>query len=178
MKRALSLLLAITCFINIFAQERIKMRQESGIYTIPCEVNGLRLRFIFDTGAADVSISSTEALFMLKNDYLKSENIIGKDKYVLADGSIEENTIIVLEEIKIGTKTLNNVQACVIKNTKAPLLLGQSAIKQLGSWYIEGDELVFGSQAEIADISLIIENTPVEECMDKAREYGAVGKLL
>ena len=177
MKRTLSLLLAFSLFANLFAQERIKMRQESGIYTIPCEVNGLRLRFIFDTGAADVSISSTEALFMLKNDYLKSEHIIGKDKYVLADGSIEENTIIILEEIKIGTKTLNDIKACVTKNTKAPLLLGQSAIKQLGSWYIEGDELVFGLQSEFVDIDRILEDTPIEKCIEKAREYGAMGKF-
>lgn len=177
MKRTLSLLLAISLFANLFAQERIKMRQESGIYTIPCEVNGLRLRFIFDTGTADVSISSTEALFMLKNDYLKSEHIIGKDKYVLADGSIEENTIIILEEIKIGTETLKDIKACVTKNTKAPLLLGQSAIQQLGAWYIEGDELVFGAPNEYADINKLLEDIPVENCIEKAREYGTLGKF-
>lgn len=176
MKRTIAILIFVSLFISLNAQERIKMRQESGIYTIPCEVNGLRLRFIFDTGAADVSISSTEALFMLKNDYLKSENIIGKDKYVLADGSIEENTIIILEEIKIGTKILNNIKACVTTHTKAPLLLGQSAIKQLGPWYIEGDELVLGAFNESVDLNQIVETTPIEKCIEVACEYGNIGK--
>ncbi len=32
---------------------------------------------IFDTGASDVTISSVEANFMLKNDYLSSKDIKG-----------------------------------------------------------------------------------------------------
>ena len=113
------------------AQEVITMRNDNGVYTIPCTVNGLRLRFIFDTGAADVSISAAEALFMLKNEYLSLEDIVDSENYTLADGTILENTIINIPEIKIGTKTLTNVRACVVKNINAPLLLGQSAIKKI-----------------------------------------------
>jgi hypothetical protein len=36
------------------------MRKEGGISIVPCKVNGLVLEFIFDTGAADVSLSLTE----------------------------------------------------------------------------------------------------------------------
>ena len=62
------------CFVSLsetFAQDIIKMEKSGGIYLIPCKVNGLPLKFIFDTGASDVSISLTEALFMLKNGNLK-----------------------------------------------------------------------------------------------------------
>ena len=37
------------------------------MYEVPCNVNGLPLNFIFDTGASTVSISSIEVSFMLKN---------------------------------------------------------------------------------------------------------------
>ena len=66
-------------FNCVYAQEEIKMiKGSNGLYTIPCEVNGLRLRFILDTGASAVSLSLTEAEFMLKNGYLKKNDILGK----------------------------------------------------------------------------------------------------
>ena len=71
-------LLFVLCFSNvILGQERIPMTKEpSGLYTIPCEVNGLKLKLIFDTGASDVSISLVEAMFMLKNGYLTEDDLI------------------------------------------------------------------------------------------------------
>ena len=33
----------------------------SGVYEVPCDINGLPLKFILDTGASTVSISSVEA---------------------------------------------------------------------------------------------------------------------
>lgn len=116
-----------------FAEDRIPMTLEkSGIYTIPCEVNGLKLKFVFDTGAADVHLSLVEAAFMLKNGYLEPDDFIGSGTYVMADGNISENTQVNLRNIKIGTHTLTNVTACISSNVSASLLLGQSALSKLG----------------------------------------------
>ena len=156
------------------AQEVITMRNDNGVYTIPCTVNGLKLRFIFDTGAADVSISATEALFMIKNEYLTTNDIVDYQDYTLADGTILENTIININEIKIGSKTLNNVRACVVKNANAPLLLGQSAIKQLGAWYIEDDKLIFGKPSDTAS-NVLVDEIPIEKCVEEAKKYESYG---
>lgn len=43
----LTVLLFIVC---VQAQTTIKMEKEGGVYTIPCTVNGIKLKFIFDTG--------------------------------------------------------------------------------------------------------------------------------
>jgi aspartyl protease family protein len=88
-------------------------KEDSGVYTVPCEVNGLRLRFVLDTGASSVSISLTEANFMLKNGYLNEDDIKGTTNIQTADGKIHENYLINLKKIKIGTFTLENVQAVV-----------------------------------------------------------------
>jgi len=108
------------------------MKRENGVSILPCKVNGLNLKFIFDTGASDVSISMTEATFMLKNEYLDEDDIIGKSKYQDANGTISEGVNINLRELEIGGLKLYNVKASVVKNLKAPLLLGQSAISKLG----------------------------------------------
>lgn len=122
------------------------MRQESGIYTIPCKVNGLKLRFIFDTGASNVSMSLSEILFMLKNDYISKEDIFGVSEAQLANGDIVENTEVLLKEIEIGGIILKDVKASIIHELQAPLLLGQSAIGKLGTYQIDGSKLIINNK--------------------------------
>jgi clan AA aspartic protease (TIGR02281 family) len=125
-------LITISVLTNCFSQTVIKMKREGGISIIPCKVNGLNLNFIFDTGASDVSLSMTEANFMLKNGYLSINDIIGSNKFKDASGNINEGVIINLREIEIGGLKLYDIKASIVKNNKAPLLLGQTAIGKLG----------------------------------------------
>ncbi len=110
----------------------VNMTKESGVYFIPCKVNGLSLKFIFDTGASNVSISITEAIFMLKNGFLKKEDIGEKAYYQTASGDIVAGTKVILKELEVGDKILHNVEASVTNSTDAPLLLGQSALNKIG----------------------------------------------
>lgn len=122
--------------------EEISFTQESGVCKVKCAINGLPLHFIFDTGAADVSISSVEATFMAKNDFLSSSDIIGKQNYQTADGNITEGTIINLKDVKLGSLHLNNIKASVVRNQAAPLLLGQSVLSKLGKIEIDNTKKV------------------------------------
>lgn len=117
--------------------EEISFTQESGVCKVKCAINGLPLHFIFDTGATDVSISSVEATFMAKNDFLSSSDIIGKQNYQTADGNITEGTVINLKDVKLGSLHLNNIKASVVRNQAAPLLLGQSVLSKLGKIEID-----------------------------------------
>lgn len=150
MKYLLSLITCVLLSSIINAQERIKMEKSGGIYKIPCEVNGLRMKFYFDTGASLVSISLKEAMFMLENGYLSKTDIIGTGKSSIADGSIVENTIINLREMKIGSKKLQNVRASVSNSLMAPILLGQSALKRLGEYKIQGEYLILTGTKKVA----------------------------
>lgn len=144
-KRFFSILIAtFFVFAPFFskADERIKMTLENGVYTMPCEVNGLRMKFVFDTGASMVSISMTEARFMYKNGYIDDNDFIGTAKTRIANGDIEENMKLNLKEVKVGNKTLYNVEALVSNSSNAPLLLGQSVLRQLGTWSVDNDYLV------------------------------------
>lgn len=117
------------------------MSKEGGVYSIPCKVNGLPLKFIFDTGASDVTISLTEAIFMLKNGYLDKDDIGDKVYFGLANGNIARGTKLNLKEIEFAGFKLMNVQASIINELNAPLLLGQSAIEKLGQIQLNGNEL-------------------------------------
>jgi len=122
--------------------EEIPFTKEGGVCKVKCAINGLPLHFIFDTGATDVSISSVEATFMAKNDFLSSSDIIGKQNYQTADGNITEGTVINLKDVKLGSLHLNNIKASVVRNQAAPLLLGQSVLSKLGKIEIDNTKKV------------------------------------
>lgn len=122
--------------------EEIPFTKEGGVCKVKCAINGLPLHFIFDTGATDVSISSVEATFMAKNDFLSSSDIIGKQNYQTADGNITEGTVINLKDVKLGSLHLNNIKASVVRNQAAPLLLGQSVLSKLGKIEIDNTKNV------------------------------------
>ena len=108
-----------------------------GTYEVACSVNGLPLKMIFDTGAADVTISAVEASFMLKNGYLSDSDVKGKRNYMTASGDIHEGTVLRLKEVKLGDAVLKNVEASVVHSQKAPLLLGQSVLEKFGTITID-----------------------------------------
>jgi clan AA aspartic protease (TIGR02281 family) len=133
-KIKIKLFIIVILFSNIsISQIVIQMQRKGGVSYIPCKVNGLKLSFVFDTGASDVTISLTEAKFMLKNGYLTKDDIIGTANYSNANGEISEGIVINIKEIDIQGLKLYNVRASIVKNMEAPLLLGQSAISKLGT---------------------------------------------
>ena len=143
MKKVILVVFLFLIFIlngNLFSQTVIKMKRDGGVSIIPCKVNGLNLNFIFDTGASSVSLSMTEATFMLKNGYLSESDILGTNKFLDASGKISEGVIINLKEIEIAGLKLYNVKASIVKNNKAPLLLGQSAIGKLGKIQLDFEQ--------------------------------------
>lgn len=143
MKRILLIHIILVTFLqSVESQVRIKMQNDGGVYTTPCIVNGLKLRFIFDTGASNVSLSLSEAIFMLKNGYLEEKDIHGSSYTQIANGDIIENTTVNLREIEIGGIKIYNVEAVIIHELSAPLLLGQSAIQKLGIIQIDDNQLV------------------------------------
>ena len=112
-------------------------RHIGGTFEVPCQINGLPLQMIFDTGASDVTISSVEANFMLKNRYLSDKDIKGRRYYQVASGELSEGAVIKLREIMIGDVKLKDVEASVVNNQRAPLLFGQSAMERFGTITID-----------------------------------------
>ena len=127
--------------VNVMEYEEVTnevpFTKDNGVTKVKCTINDLPLHFIFDTGASDVTISSVEAQFMLKNDYLKPTDIKGKEYYGTASGDIAEGTVIILRKVSFGGMELDNVKASVVHNQQAPLLLGQTVLNRLGKIEID-----------------------------------------
>jgi len=115
----------------------IEMRNANGVYMVPCKINGVEMEFIFDTGASDITMSVTEAMFLYKQGKLTKDDFIGSQQYQIADGSIHEGAIVILKIVQIGDRKLQNVKASIMDNMQAPLLLGQSALAKFGKISID-----------------------------------------
>lgn len=136
------------------ALSRLSVNQLNGIKTeipfvregkmckVKCDVNGLPLHFIFDTGASEVTMSSVEATFMLKNGYLSESDLSDKQYYRTADGSIAEGVKVRLHNVSFAGLNLSNVKAGIVTNQSAPLLLGQSVLERLGKIEIDNDKML------------------------------------
>ena len=115
----------------------VRMENEDGVTFIWIEINGIRLRFIFDTGASNICISQAEATVLYRQGTLLKEDILDIQYFQDATGKVSAGTRIRLRTVKIGDRILKNIEAIVIDNDEAPLLLGQSALEKFGKISID-----------------------------------------
>lgn len=132
---------------NTFIESRnvLQMEREGGVRFVWIEINGIRLRFIFDTGASSICISPAEATVLYRQGTLTKEDVLDVEYFQDATGKISEGTSINLREVKIGDMILDNVKATVVDNVNAPLLLGQTVLERFGKIEIdnENNEIIF-----------------------------------
>ena len=176
MKRVIILLITVFSSMFMFAKVTIEMELDGGVYKVPCVVNGLRMKLIFDTGAANVCISESMANYMLENDYLNQSDILGLGKSSVADGRIVDHVRINISNLEIGGLQLYDIEAVVITGQSAPLLLGQSAISKMGEVSISGNKLIIEnisncSSEDIDEWSNIAGSYYDNNIYDKALEY-------
>ena len=69
-------------------------------------------------------------------------DVVGSQRYMDANGDVSVGTIINLKNVNFGGLDLNNVRASVVRNQKAPLLLGQSVLGRLGKIEIDNSRNV------------------------------------
>ena len=110
----------------------VAMERENGVYKVPVTVNGVPMKFILDTGASLISMSATEAERMYERGAITSADIIGRSRFQDATGAISPGAVVRLKSVQIGDRVLENVRANIVSGSKAPLLLGQSALSQFG----------------------------------------------
>jgi clan AA aspartic protease (TIGR02281 family) len=147
-----------------FAKARLKINDETeeikstvdikktsgNLYEVPCRVNDLPLKFLLDTGASTVTISSVEAGFMYKNGYLTDNNIMGSVNFVTANGEIAQGTMIKLRKVTIGDVELKDIEASVVRSQTASILLGQSVLNKFGRVEIDYNNLKLTMTQQVA----------------------------
>lgn len=119
----------------------IPYKEVGGVKTVEVNINDvIGVDMIIDTGCSGALISLSEARYLAEKGGLASDDIVGSSQAVIADGSIVENTVVILRKITIGGKLeATDVEATVSNSISAPLLLGNEVLGRVKSISIDND---------------------------------------
>lgn len=116
-------------------KSKINLKKENGVYHIPVKLNKvLDINFIFDSGAADVSITPEVALTLIKAGAISENDWLEDAYYQFADGTIAKSKRFNLKTVQVGDKIIKDVTCSISNNLNAPMLLGQSVMEKFGKY--------------------------------------------
>jgi predicted aspartyl protease len=117
--------------------ETVALVSDGGTFKVPVTINGqLTLKFVVDSGAADVSIPADVVGTLVRTETITDADFLGKQTYQMADGSTVPSMRFVIRSLKVGDKTLENVTRSIAP-VAGSLLLGQSFLSRFKSWSID-----------------------------------------
>lgn len=115
----------------------INYQEENGVKTIQVFINGSAgTKAIFDTGCSGVSVSYLEIANLIKHDAVSDNDLNGVTITSNAQGELHVNDVVT---IAVSLTDLNGkphevtVDATIIDNLDAPVLIGNSVIDQLAN---------------------------------------------
>jgi clan AA aspartic protease (TIGR02281 family) len=109
---------------------------------VPVIINGaIKLDFVVDSGASDVSIPADVVLTLIRARTITDDDFIGDRVYQTADGRSVPSKVFKIRSLRVGDRVLQDVTASVA-DISAPLLLGQSFLSRFRSWSIDNERQV------------------------------------
>lgn len=110
----------------------------NGLIEVPVILNDvLKIKFIFDSGASEVSLSPDVALTLMRTGSILDNDWLPSQTYRFADGSTAKSKRFIIRKLIIGNQILSNIEASIANSIDAPMLLGQNVMKKLGSITID-----------------------------------------
>jgi predicted aspartyl protease len=120
----------------------VPLREDSGIFVVPVEINGaITLDFAVDSGAGNVTIPADVYYTLVRTGTIRESDITGQRTVVLADGSKSKLPTFTIRSLKVGGNIIENVNASVLP-LQGQLLLGQSFFARFKSWSLDNTKHV------------------------------------
>ncbi len=128
--------------VGTVGHEDLQMIKEGGVYVVPVRFNDMiTLNAIVDSGASDVSVPADVVSTLVRTNTITDDDFLGKETYVLADGSKVPSARFRIRSLKVGSVTLENVVASIAPQ-EGPILLGQSFLGRFKSWSVDNERHV------------------------------------
>lgn len=123
-----------TAFIGTNAV--VLQRGENGHFFVNAQVNGMPVRFLVDTGASTVALTTTDAQRVGLQFSRGEFDRVGTG----ASGAVN-GTFVTLASVDVQGKSVTNVEGVIIDGGEISLL-GQSFLRRMGKIEIAGDTMV------------------------------------
>ncbi len=119
------------------ANQLIVPRGPNGQYIVIAEVDGTDVRFLVDTGASSVVLTTKDA----ERIGLEPADLDYTQVYQTANGTIRAAPV-TLEEIRIGPVEVDEVEASVNESPMGISLLGMTFLGRLEGYQVQDGELI------------------------------------
>jgi len=124
------------------ARIEVPLKSLGGTFVVPVFINGaITLNFVVDSGAADVSVPADVVGTLIRAGTIGRADFTGKQKYMLADGSVSPTITFIIWSLKVGDVLVENVKRSV-SPAAGSLLLGQSFLQRFKSWSMDNTKHV------------------------------------
>ena len=134
--------LALAVNLVVLATE-VPLTKSGGVYELPATLNEmLTLRFVVDSGAAEVVVPVEAVMILLKAGTVTERDFLPGATYVLADGSRIKSPRFLIRRLQVGDRVIKDVKATIGKKGSS-LLLGQSCLEKLPNWRLDTTREVF-----------------------------------
>ncbi len=109
----------------------IYLTEEQNMKFIQLNFNGLKYKFMLDTGASNIVINQKIFTDLMSNGIINKGNYVGESFAEIADGSIISCRNWVIPEITIGAETIKNVTVSVTDSQNSMPLFGMDGLNKL-----------------------------------------------
>ncbi len=118
---------------------------KGGSLMIPVVMNGITVSVMLDPNDRGFIFSLPEAQKLLTAGTITKDSFIGDATKILAEGSIADKAVFKINELRIGPKTVNNIEASVSHKLTEGVIMGESTINMLGRFKIDqgNKQLIF-----------------------------------
>lgn len=100
--------------------------------------NQLRVVFILDSGASDVSVTQKVEQQLLNAGIIQQQAYLPPALYSIADGNVVESRRFIIPSIRVNNTVVTNV-TCSVNASANVMLLGKSFLDRFSSWKIDND---------------------------------------
>ena len=111
-------------------------RSPDGHFYADAQVNGMPVRFMVDTGATGVALSTEDAQRVGLQFFSSEFSAVGRG----ASGEVR-GKIVTLDRVTLGGKSVEQVSGAILEGSEMSLL-GQSFLSRMGTIEISGDRMV------------------------------------
>ncbi len=145
MRKLLFLLLFSISMPIMAVVGRVKLIDSpSGCKYIDTQVNGVKVRFMLDTGCSDVMITPQVWYMLKKAGKVTDSELSASTSSKMADGRSQQGYDFIIKELRIGNFVFSNIRADVVNSSEAEdCLLGQSLLGQFEYYKISSNTMEF-----------------------------------